>query len=146
MHKCEFYILEHDSITTMTSLVANIIAQTHRKYFGTLGKSLVLCDPKLEMAEALSKEIWKINGFIPNALVDSPTADLAPIVIAEQFVPNFRILVNLKLDRPAFTQEELSSDLLIDFALKTAPDLLIPSRNRYKQIRTLGVTIESKNC
>lgn len=138
MNKCEFYISEGCTIQNFPALAAGIIADIHRRFHSRYGRTLVICsDPSV-----LSKEIWKVPGFIPGVTADDPGADVAPVVVAKRWISGFEIIVNTNLNNVSYSSDELSCSVLADFSLKSDSDILPACRSRYRQLKNCGIQPE----
>ncbi len=140
MNKCEFYISEGCTIQNFfTTVAAQITADVHRRYYRSFGKTLVICKDPV----SLSKEIWKVPGFIPCATAGTPCYEEAPVVISDHWIKGYGIIVNTDLERSSYSPDELSCSILIDFTLKSVQDILASCRSRYRQLKNGGIQIES---
>ena len=75
------------------------------------------------------------SGFFPNTMSGAPDQILSPIVIGPQAADKCSLLINLQLNKKAFTENELNSEMIIDFIADFHTESIEACRLRYKQLK-----------
>lgn len=142
MTECLFYHLKNPSREQICTQLALCTAQLFRNWYPTLGKVLVLSEGR--MATDIYSAIWKTPGFVPCEKMITPKNCSAPVVVSQEFSPEYKVLVNLKPFREYFSETELKCPVIADFSFgQSLPDkdnssleeALQKSRCRYRQLK-----------
>ncbi|MGN1356969.1 MAG: hypothetical protein ACI4VX_04730 [Succinivibrionaceae bacterium] len=143
MTECMFYHLKNPSWEQICSQLALCTAQLFRNWYPTQGQVLVLSEGRL--ATDISSAIWKTPGFVPCEKVITPKDCSAPVIVSQEFSPEYNVLVNLKPFREAFNETELKSPVIVDFSFgqslldkdnASLQEALEKSRCRYRQLKS----------
>ena len=141
-----FYLLPDDTATTLLSnglshAVAVLACQLTTARFRQ-NQTLFLLAQTQAQAEQLDEMLWQQdpNSFVPHGLSDEATVTQAPVEIGTGMPKRSRqVLINLADSIPAFANRFAQ---IIDFV--PADELQKQqARDRYKQYRALGFTLET---
>ncbi len=144
MKECLYYNLKNSSWENICTQVATTIAEIFRGKYEKKGPILVRTSGKI--AQDIYNALWKTPGFIPCEFLENPENSLTPIVISPNFSAKFKILINLMPLNEYFSEQELESEILIDYSFSGAfysendndkNQALECSRKRYKQLKTI---------
>ena len=141
-----FYLLPDDTATTslnngLSLSVAVLACQLTTARFRQ-NQTLFLLAQTQEQAEQLDEMLWQQdpNSFVPHGLSDEATVTQAPVEIGTGMPKRSRqVLINLADSIPAFANRFAQ---IIDF-VPADESQKQQARDRYKQYRALGFTLET---
>lgn len=141
-----FYLLPDDTATTqlnngLSHAVAILACQLTTARFRQ-NQTLFLLAQTQEQAEQLDEMLWQQdpNSFVPHGLSDEATVTQAPVEIGTGMPKRSRqVLINLADSIPPFANRFAQ---IIDF-VPADESQKQQARDRYKQYRALGFTLET---
>ena len=131
--KADFYQITQGDCENLYNLAVSECIRFYRsdRFKGKI--SILTCSA--EEAKRISMLLWRADGFFPNTMSGAPDQILSPIVIGPQAADKCSLLINLQLNKKAFTENELNSEMIIDFLADFHTESIEACRWRYKQLK-----------